>query len=74
MAVPTAREADDDRVALSISEAVELACKSLHDTGQPAIVREVIALRIVQLAAAGERDPERLSATALASLGVIRAD
>ena len=42
----------------------------LHDTGQPEIVKEAIAKRIITLAAKGERDPERLRAAALAAFGV----
>jgi hypothetical protein len=72
-ALLAASRTGDAAAAASLFEAFDLACKDLHDTGQPEIVREVIALRIVQIAAAGERDPVRLSAAALASLGVTRA-
>lgn len=41
----------------------------LHDKGQPAIVREVIAKRIIAAARRGERDPDRLRAAVLESLG-----
>jgi hypothetical protein len=66
--------ASDVATVPSLMEAFERACKDLHDTGQPEIVREVIALRIIQIAASGERDPVRLSAAALVSLGVSRSD
>jgi hypothetical protein len=44
-------------------EGVKLLCEayaSLHDTGQPYLVREVIASRIIAMAKQGERDPDRL--------------
>ena len=41
----------------------------LHDTGQPAIVYEVIAKRVIDGAKNGERDPVRLRNAALAALG-----
>jgi hypothetical protein len=46
--------------------------RELHDNGQPVLVQEIVAKRIIQLAARGERDPERLSESALASLGIKR--
>jgi hypothetical protein len=48
--------------------AYDRAKKELHDTGQPEIVRELIAQRILDLAASGERDPDRLCDGALKSL------
>jgi hypothetical protein len=49
-----------------MSEALEAACKVLRDAGQPTVVREVIAGRIIAAASVGERDPVRLRAAALA--------
>lgn len=43
----------------------EAALKELHDTGQPQIVLEVIAARIIAAARLGERDPGRLREAAL---------
>ena len=51
-----------------MSEAFEAACKDLQDTGQPKVVLEVIAERIIAAARIGERDPARLRAAALAGL------
>jgi len=48
-----------------MSEAFEAACKELHDSGQPQIVRQVIADRIVSAACQGELDPVRLREAAL---------
>jgi hypothetical protein len=52
-----------------LTDAYERARKSLHDKGQPAIVQEIIAKRIIALAKDGERDPDRLCADALIALG-----
>jgi hypothetical protein len=48
-----------------MSEAFEAACKALHDAGEPQIVREAIARRIIAAASIGERDPVRLRTAAL---------
>lgn len=53
----------------TLCDAYEKARKSLHDTGQPQIVNEIIAQRIIALAKQGERDPNRLCAGALSALG-----
>lgn len=44
-----------------------MAIASLHDIGQPELVREVIARRIIKAAQKGERDPAKLCAVALAA-------
>ena len=59
---------DADTVQI-LCDAYEKARKSLHDTGQPQIVNEIIAQRIIALAKQGERDPNRLCAGALSALG-----
>ena len=59
---------DPEAVAI-LCAAFEKACKSLHDHGQPPLVQEVIARRIVACAQRGERDPDRLCEDALAALG-----
>ena len=59
----------DDHVTLLIGEAFDLACKELHDTGQPSIVYEVIAKRIIDAANNGERDLIRLRNAGLVALG-----
>jgi hypothetical protein len=51
-----------------VSEAFDKALKSLQDTGQPIIVREVIAHRMLDLAAKGERDVQRLCSDALINI------
>jgi hypothetical protein len=64
------------RVTAFDPEALNVLCqtydqarRSLHDNGQPHIVNEVIAQRIIALAEKGERDPDRLCAGALTPLG-----
>ena len=53
--------------------AYDTAKRRLHDTGQPALVQEVIAKRIIDIAATGERNPDQLAKRALEALGVERA-
>jgi hypothetical protein len=48
------------------------ACRSLHDTGQPGIVKEIIAKRIIALAREGDNDPDHLCETTLKALGFSR--
>jgi len=60
----------DDRVTQIMGEAFDSACKELHDTGQPAVVHEVIAKRIIDAAKNGERDLVRLRYAGLAALGL----
>jgi hypothetical protein len=58
----------DDRATKVMGQAFDAACKDLHDTGQPDLVYEVIASRIIEAAKSGERDPEKLRDWALTSL------
>lgn len=62
----------DPEATTAMGAAFDLACKELHDRGQPDLVREVIAKQIIKGARAGERDPDRLCAAALRALGVER--
>jgi hypothetical protein len=48
-----------------ISKAYAATLEELHDTGQPQIVREIIARRIIAAARTGERDAVRLREAAL---------
>jgi len=59
----------DDATTRIMGEAFDAACKELRDTGQPAVVQEVMAKRIVAAARRGERDVTRLRNVALAALG-----
>jgi hypothetical protein len=49
----------------AMGEAYEAALKELHDTGQPQIVLDIIADRIIAAANLGEHDPVRLWKAAL---------
>ena len=74
MPVPTVDEVfratafDPDTIKL-MGEAFDKARKSLHDTGQPFVVNEIIARRIIALVSQGERDPNKLCEDALKALG-----
>jgi hypothetical protein len=58
----------DDVTTRIMSAAFDAACKELHDTGQPLVVQEVMAERIVDAARSGERDLIRLRDAALTAL------
>ena len=60
----------DDETTRIMGEAFDAACGGLRDTGQPALVREIIAKRIVEAAKKGERDPGRLHAAGLGRFGI----
>ena len=47
----------DDHATEVMGEAFDAARKDLHDTGQPDLVYEVVATRIIEAANLGERDP-----------------
>ncbi len=59
----------DDRVTQILGAAFDTACRDLHDRGQPAIVYEVIAKRIIDAAKNGEHDPVQLRNAGLTALG-----
>jgi hypothetical protein len=60
----TVGEFDPEALA-ALGEAFDAALEALDDLGQPKIVREVIAQRIIEAARRGERDPARLVEAAL---------
>jgi hypothetical protein len=64
----------DDHATESMGAAFDAACKQLHDKGQPKIVYEVIAKRIIDAAKIGERDPVQLRNIGLAGLGFDKSD
>jgi hypothetical protein len=60
------RKADLDPAMLGVLVAAyDKACRSLHDKGQPPLVQEIIATRIMDAAKNGERDPDLLCEAAL---------
>jgi hypothetical protein len=48
-----------------MTAALDAAFEELQDTGEPEVVREIIATRIIAAARFGERDPARLLEAAL---------
>ena len=60
----------DENATKIMGEAFDSACKELHDKGQPQIVYEVIAKRIIDAAKKGERDPIQLRKAGLTALGL----
>lgn len=62
----------DPETIQALCAAYDKAKKELHDTGQPDVVREVIASKIIKLAETGERDPDRLCSGALSAIRIPR--
>jgi hypothetical protein len=58
----------DDEATRVMGEAFDEARKKLHSAGQPFIVFETIAARIISAASRGERDPVRLRNAGLVGL------
>lgn len=58
----------DEHATRVMGEAFDAACRKLHSSGQPHIVFETIAARIIGAASKGERDPVRLRNAGLAGL------
>jgi hypothetical protein len=59
----------DAEATRTMGEAFDKARAMLHDSGQPALMLEIIAKRIVDVATTGERDPDELARRALYALG-----
>jgi hypothetical protein len=62
----------DEEATRIMGEGFDAACKGFQDGGQPDLVREIIAKRIIEAAKKGERDPVRLRDAGLAALGYDR--
>ena len=60
----------DDEATRVMGEAYDKARRMLHDSGQPDVVLEVIAKRIIERALTGERSPDELARQALKALGL----
>jgi hypothetical protein len=63
-------EGFDASATEAMGRGFELACESLRIGGQPAVVKEIMATRIIQAARNGERDPHRLAAKAMDAVGM----
>ena len=57
-------EFDPEAIAV-MNKAFQAAITELQDTGQPDMVLDILAERIIAIAKSGERDPDRLRAAAL---------
>ncbi len=62
----------DDQATKAMGEAFEAACKDLDEAGQPSVVYEAVAKRIIEMAKSGERDPNQLRHKALTAFGSSR--
>jgi len=56
----------------AMGEAFDTAFKELHCAGEPEVVRELIAKRIIASASMGELDPARLRTAALSGLALTK--
>jgi hypothetical protein len=59
----------DPEAIAAMGDALEAALKELQESGQPDVVREILAGQIIGAARLGERDPGRLRAAALSGIG-----
>jgi hypothetical protein len=62
----------DDQTARILGEAFDAACTDMPDMGQPDVVREIVARRIIDAAIKGERDPIRLHVIGASALARIK--
>jgi hypothetical protein len=53
-----------------MGDAFERASRSLHDSGQPELIKEVLAKRIIDAVRRGMRDPHQLCMEATKGLGM----
>ena len=64
----------DAEATQALGKAYDVACLSLHPKGQPPVVQEILAKKIIEVAQRGERNPDRLAAIALANLGPLHCE
>jgi len=60
----------DDAAILSMRLAFDRSCRSLQASGVAAAAQEIVAIRIIEVAMQGERDPDRLHDEALKALDI----
>jgi hypothetical protein len=53
-----------------MGQAYDKALQALHDRGQPDIVMEVLAKRVIAIVETGLRDPDQICARALEAFGI----
>jgi hypothetical protein len=68
--VPDSSVGFDEATISAMGVAFERACTSLQTGGIATTVREIIAMRILEAAAQGERDPVRLHDQALKAFDI----
>jgi hypothetical protein len=64
----------DPETVHAMGDAFDKARKLLHDRGQPGVVQEIIAKRIIDVARTGERNADRMCKLVLAGFGIDRTD
>ena len=57
-----------DTLTKLMGDAFDAACRELRDMGQPPVVQEIMAKRIIEAVQRGERNPTRLRDAALAAI------
>ena len=68
--LPGSTTAFDGDTTELIVRAFDQACLELHVKGEPDIVKELIAKRIIEFAGRGERNVGALCAAAISSFGI----
>jgi hypothetical protein len=53
-----------------VCKAFEIAKRAMHDHGQPEVIQEILAKKIIDLAHQGETNPAKLSQRALNDIGL----
>jgi hypothetical protein len=64
----------DAEATQALGNAYDIACRSLHSKGQPPVIQDQLAKKIIEAAQRGERDPDRLATIALGTLGPFHRD
>lgn len=64
----------DPETVHAMGDAFDQARKLLHDRGQPSVVQEIIAKRIIEIARTGERDADKMCKRVLTAFGIDRTD
>ena len=60
----------DSETMRIMGEAFDMIINALPQTGQPALVRQVVANRIIEIVEKGEREPNAIARRALKERGV----
>jgi len=60
----------DSETTRAMGEAYDKTRKLLHDRGQPHLVQEVLARKVIDVARTGERDPDKICERVLKAFGI----